>query len=606
MRLICGFWHRDGRPADPIRLDTMVAAMIEPGLKPGIACWVSGPVALAVIDFTRDAPFELGSSASGLVLAGDCRLDEIGDADAAGGCDALTVLLERKGAEGLSDVLGDFAIAAWSPREQSLLLARDAMGIRPLFVTQKDGPDFAFASLPRGLHAGGFASRRLDDVQFVREMLNAPSEPERTLFTDIARIAPSHWLRVSVQGMQRASYWRLDPALAGSLSCGPKEAAEALRAELERAVRCRVPDSGPLAAHLSGGLDSSAISVLAARKLHGQGRSLLAYSFLSSQAGAEDERPFVESVLRQESGIDWIPIVVEDWNAFFLPEMDSNHLSPVDEATPDIRVCADAAQHGARMLLSGWGGDEGATFNGRGALAEALLHGRWRYLSDEMHAIRRERGLSQGAVFKSELAHYLLPQGLRFGLKRLLKRDGRIASSLESLLQPEFAGQEREMSTIGPHAAHNRWRMLSSPHLPRRAEQWALMGARHGLAVGFPMLDRRVVELAVALPSAVFQRGGWRRRVFRDAMAGVLPDEIRWRPGKITPLEEIASMLAARRERLSVVLDELRGHPAVSRILSPDAMVRMLRVGREIGDGEAMALKRAFQAALFLQKYGDE
>lgn len=603
MRLICGFWHRDGRPADPARLEAMIAAMVEPGLQPQVARWVEGPVAMAAIDFARDTPFELARGEGGLVLAGDCRLDGIGHADMAKDGDALAKLLEDKGEAALSEVFGDFAIAAWNPRGQSLLCARDAMGIRPLFVTKNDGTDFAFASLPRGLHAGGFATRRLDDVQFARELLNAPSEPERTLFVDIARIVPGHWLRVTAQDRKGGAHWRLDPALAGSLRCGPQEAAEALRAELERAVHCRLPERGPVAAHLSGGLDSSAISVLAARRLRGQGRDLLAYSFLSSQAGTEDERPFVEAVLRQEQGMDWTPIVVEDWAAFFLPEMDGDHLFPLDEANPDIRVCADAGRRGARMLLSGWGGDEGATFNGRGALAEALLRGRWRYLADEMRAIGRERGFSQGAVAKGELLHYLLPQGIWAGLKRLLKRGGRIAAISETLLRPEFAGQAREMFATGPDAARNRWRMLTSPHLPRRAEQWALMGARHGLAVGFPMLDRRVVELAVALPSGVFQRGGWRRRVFRDAMSGVLPDEIRWRHGKIMPMEEIAAMLIEHRPKLSVAFGELRGHAAVARILAPEKIERML--AGEIGDGEAMALMRVFKAAFFLRRHGD-
>ena len=60
----------------------------------------------------------------------------------------------------------------------------------------------------------------------------------------------------------------------------------------------------------------------------------------------------------------------------------------------------------------------------------------------------------------------------------------------------------------------NRWRLMTSPHIAERAEDWAQTGARHGLAFVFPLLDRRVVEFALSLPSELFLRGGFRRRPF--------------------------------------------------------------------------------------------
>lgn len=606
MRLICGFYHFDGRPAERTRLDAMVAAMIEPGLTPQIACLVEGPLAMAVLDFARNEPFEMVRGASGLIVAGDCRFDEPEQlAQMLGvhnGDRLLPTLLERRGEEGLQDLLGDFAFAAWSPHDRTLLCARDPMGVRPLFVTKQYHPDFAFASLPRALHAGGFASRRLDETQFVCELLNTSPEPERTLFEDVARVAPGQWLQVSAQGVRKQTFWKLEPELAGSKRCTPQQAAEELRAVLERAVRCRLPAQGPVAAHLSGGLDSSALAVLAARMVRSSGRRLQAYSFLSSHPDAEDERPYVESVLRQEPDIDWMPLTVEDWESFFLPRMDCDQLFPVDAYNPDIRVCADAGKRGAQMLLSGWGGDEGATFNGRGALSEALLHGHWRYLAGEFRALRRVRGQSPLGVVKGEILRYLLPAGFRQGVLRALGKNLPLAFEVSSLLQGRFSGEVHRNFSIGPHAARNRHRMLTSPHLPLRAEQWALMGARHGVAVGFPMLDRRVVELAVSLPSDVFQRDGWRRRVFRDAMASVLPDEIRLRHGKITPMEEMNAMFAAQRARMREALMELRTQPQVVRIFDLERALNVLE--SDFGDAGALALKRVLQAAEFLRQHG--
>ena len=76
---------------------------------------------------------------------------------------------------------------------------------------------------------------------------------------------------------------------------------------------------------------------------------------------------------------------------------------------------------------------------------------------------------------------------------------------------------------MAPDGRENRWRLMTSPHIAERAEIWAQTGARHGLAFAFPLLDRRVVEFALSLPSEFFLRGGFRRRPFRDAMVDVLP-----------------------------------------------------------------------------------
>ncbi len=504
----------------------MVAAMIEPGLAPQIAQWVEGPVALAVLDFARSTPFEIARGENGMVLAADCRLDEP-DARSVADDDLLLSALQRRGGAGIADLLGDFAFAAWNPQTRTLLCARDGMGIRPLFMNKNPGKDFAFASLPRALHAGDFATRQLDESYLASELLNLIPGAERSLFIDISRLAPGSLLHVSPDGIRPEIYWKLDPALAGSRRCSPQAAAEELSAMLTEAVRCRLPKNGPVAAHLSGGLDSSALAILAARMLRGEGRTLLAYSFLAApQEDDEGEHAYVEAVLRQESDMDWTAVAVTDPEAFLMPEMDCDQFFPRDISHHDIRVCADAADRGASMLLSGWGGDEGATYNGAGALAEALLGGRWFYVARELAALRRTRQLSAGKLIRGELLQYLLPDAFQNSLRNLLGNNTpNIVARVEALLRPEFAASAHGHTLVkGPDATLNRYRSLSGVHLAWRAERWALMGARYGLAVGFPMLERRVVEFVLSLPSNLFLRGGWKRRVYRDAMAGVLPE----------------------------------------------------------------------------------
>lgn len=600
MRLICGFLHLDGRPAESGRLDAMAAAMVAPGLTPGLVRRIEGSVALAMLDFPVrgivSAPVEALEDASGLLLAADVRLDEpdrlaealgvpLPPAGAAGDETLLRAVLERWGADGLGRMLGDFAVVAWDPRSQRLTCGRDAFGVRPFFFLHRPGEVFAFASLSCGLRAGGFVARELDEDYLLAPLVESALGPERSLFRGVERLAPGGLLQVSAQRIERGCHWRLDAASAGRNAIRPEEAAEELTALVTEAVRCRLPAAGPVAgraagsvaAHLSGGLDSSALAILAARILRRQGRSLLGYSFLPSPLGAYDppgERPYVEAVLRQEPDIVWTPVHVRDSAAYVLPDMDLDLALPYDSATPEAQVFADAAARGAGILLSGWGGDEGATFNGRGALAEALLAGRWRTLAGEFRALSADRGRSPLTALRGQLLPYLLPDEALVLVRRLLGRPPHPPrANAEAMLRPDLVARvSGERIFLGPDAAVNRLRLLSAAHLTRRAEDWAQMGARYGLAVAFPLLDRRVVAFALSLPSALFHRGGWTRRVFRDAMAGILPPEIRWRRGKLAPFTEGPALVAVQRDALLARLADLRRHPRVAALFDLDRL----------------------------------
>lgn len=608
MRLICGFYHLNSRTAEKSRLDLMVQSMIEPGLSPQIAYIIEDSLAMAILDFASPKAIKIQKGENGLLLAADCRFDEPDKLAAALNVssqqdDLLLHALQQWGTEGLNKILGDFAFAAWNPQTRSLLCARDALGIRPLFTTQKENVDFAFASLPRALHAGGFALRQLDESYLADELLGTFAGPERSLFRDISRLPPAHFLQVSAQSIRSEAYWKLDVANAGKSRHTPETAAEALSETLTEAVRCRLPSTGSVASHLSGGLDSSAITILAARQLREKKRPLLAYSFLSTLQDEEDERPFVEAVLKQETDLIWKPVTLIDFNAFLMPNMDCDQLFPDDLANPDIQVCADAAGNGATMLLSGWGGDEGATFNGRGALAEALLNGRWHYLLKEYQALTKTRDWSFFQITKGELLSYLLSDDLKFWLRRLLGKSSQsFTNVIPELLRPEFMQKSSGFGIeIGSNTALNRFELLSSPHLSRRAEHWALMGARYGLAVSFPMLDRRVIELSLSLPSHLFLRGGFKRRVFRDAMTQVLPQEIRLRHNKLTPFPEVPGLPAQQRQPILTWLDELHHHPNIPNLFDLKAIEKLLRSDCTVS--ESIALLRIFRTVRYIQQH---
>ncbi len=621
MRLIGGFLHLDGQAADPARLDAMAAAMTAPGLLPRIERWIDGPAALLVLDFALPATDHAGKPPqleAGLILAADIRLDEPDTAlDQAG----LAALLQTQGVAGLGRLAGDFAFAAWNPQRQTLLCARDGFGVRPLFFADRPGAFFAFASLPRGLHATGLVARQVDPAFLVDEFLFLPSGPERSLFKGVERLAPGGWLDLGLgKPARRGWHWRPDPAQAGTCRIGAAEAAAELSRLVQAAVQRRLPGAGPVAAHLSGGLDSSAITILAARALQPVGRDLLAYSAVPAAFGAYrfgGDGPHIAPVLRQQPGITWQAVRVEKPAEFVLPAMDQDQILPVDQSFGEGRILADAAAAGAQMLLSGWGGDEGCSYSRRGVLAEALLTGDWGYLATELRAL----GSAQAAW--GDLAPHLLPDTVQALIRRLAGRPPIRPSlaelSADLLSGKHVAGRSLRRPALPATARGIRLALLSGPGLPRRAEQWSLLAARHGMAVSFPLLDRRLVEFALSLPSALFVRQGWSRRVFRDAMAGVLPEALRWKPSKLDLVSEAPVHVAAERQVLASRLAALRRYQPVADFFALDTLAAWLQalpsaelLAHTIDSGQgdwraieqAGSLLRAFRIIAYLEQHG--
>ena len=304
--------------------------------------------------------------------------------------------------------------------------------------------------------------------------------------------------------------------------------------------------------HLSGGLDSSSIAVLAARELRRQGHPApMAFSWLpplgDSPPAAEHaaEYRLIEAVCKQE-----------DLGVFHqtLKRRDIVAILSRDGALPGVQVQMNeeavqrcAAANGVRVLLSGWGGDQGVSFNGLGSHQQLLLRGRWLRLAAECRATSRPL---------RTLAHVALsiaPPELRDRLIRW--RRGVPPRRRRWLIEPAFARQATPlpMDWFRPISArHTQLRLLQGGALCQRIEGWAASGARHGIEYRYPLLDRRLLEFALSLPPEQFRRGRWTRWLMRHAMAAVLPPDICWNPEKADPAR-LEPLLDAFHESLPVL-----------------------------------------------------
>ena len=179
-------------------------------------------------------------------------------------------LLARQGAAGLARMRGMFTIALWDPRDGSVLLARDRLGIKPLYVATRrssDGrPITLFASELRALLASGQIERHIDPVGLASYLHNGFVVGPYTIVRDVMLLPPGTSMRLRVGQLPEAprAFWTLPRYAPANEQASVKRLGETL----EEAVRLHLVSDGPLGVFLSGGIDSSALAALAARVSH--------------------------------------------------------------------------------------------------------------------------------------------------------------------------------------------------------------------------------------------------------------------------------------------------------------------------------------------------
>lgn len=435
---------------------------------------------------------------------------------------------ERMSERAFQQALGDFSGGFWDRHSGILTCFRDPIGCKSLYYY--DGPEFfVFSNCMQKLMSVAGVPRIWDEEAVVFSCCNLVGAlGERSYFRNIRRLTPGTVLRVTPAGLTRRTYWQ--PELRPTLRESQAELAERVRWTLEQAVRARTPATG-VGGHISGGLDSSAVCVLASRQV---AQPLPVFSWSPPPDGRDDESALVQLLCREANLLP-----------HFCPPT-TEHVLSVLERPPELgpraalfhstASAARAQSQGVKVMLTGWGGDETLSHQGGGHLLQLLLEGRWRLFWSEL----REGSTPWWRYLVGQLVLPWIPRSwLKFIGKgafapvRSLERRGWL-EQVEAL-SPHFSTAIRLLETRSPGRLPARSRQLlalKNGHLSWRAEAWSAHGRRFGIDYRYPFLDRRVIELSLALPVEAYQYRGWGRSIFRQAMAGILPDPVRWNRGK--------------------------------------------------------------------------
>ena len=451
---------------------------------------------------------------------------------------------EEWGPACLERMNGDFAFAVWDRREQQLFLARDRFGIRPLFVAELGG-DLVFASEAKAILRHPDARRELDPSGLVETFTTWCVSPDGSAFAGIRELAPAHYIVAGPEGIrEERRWWDLRFSDAGDVSPAERAAlAEELDALLADATRLRLRADVPVAAYLSGGLDSSAIVAFALEQM-----DETLYSF---GIGFEDER-FDESAYQDrlvgDQGLDLTRVTVGARDiAELLPRTVEMSEKPTLRTAPAplLRLSRAVREAGLKVVTTGEGADE--LFAGYDIFRENKVRHFWArepestlrpLLLTRLNAfigkdLKRSGAFLVGFYRKglTETDDPLYSHRLRFAntsrLLALLDADvlaraagrGDPAERLEARL-PSWFG---EMTPLGRAQYLEISTFLESYLLHSQGDRM-LMG--HSIEGRFPFLDYRVAEFAAALPDALRLRGLNEKYLLRKSVEHRLPAEI--------------------------------------------------------------------------------
>lgn len=437
-------------------------------------------------------------------------------------------------------LLGDFAFAIWDERSSRLFCARDHMGIQPLFYRIVNS-QFTFANNIEPLVQGCFPRPKLKRetiAKFLRDGENYSAAD--TFFDGVFQLPAGSYLTVDASNVTVIPYWSLhgvQPLNLGSID----DYSEMLLALLQDSVCCRLHSLYPLGAHLTGGLDSSGIVACAGSMDAVDTSNLTTFSWMPAPQSQEEFAAPEWAMAREVAEAYALPHIYTDFTAQHILELLQSHdiaMGDTVDVWAEKPLATRAAGMGIRTMLSGWGGDQLITHYGNDLYAERasrgdLFAGLWELL----RAARSRNKLmtsfpsrAYAGVVRPLVRAYLVTPGSRY---RGLGMDFLDYASPE--LAVVAAKAEPLLAYNGIYLREQQLCAAQLAHLGNRISSWAVSGRKFGLNYAYPLLDKRLVEMAVAIPPELFRKNDVPRYLFRRTVKNMKPEGFWHRDQKYEP-----------------------------------------------------------------------
>lgn len=551
---IAGLIRFDGGTPAPELAQRMTAAMASRG-PDGAGHWSAGAAALGhnMLRTTPESLEEtqpLANEDASVVLVLDGRIDnrEELQRDLRGGgavlrdrSDAELALraYEAWGEECCARIIGEFAFVVWDARRRRLFAGRDPAGTRHFYYHV--GRDWAaFASEIRGLLALGMIEPRLNESRVLEFVVSEfdRDDQEATFYEGIVRLPAGHAMRIDERGARGWRYW--DPANLPELHFASREeCAEALLEQLRIAVACRLRSNGPVGAMLSGGLDSSSIVALIRKEFRDRlSQPLMTFSLVREDRERCPEWRNVSRVLEE----GWLDATILSpgassggWRDHVESIGSLNEPFTFSDGYTDALLCEAARAKGCRVLMDGMAGDLYFYSFARSIAPRRESLAR---IPEILAAGRRHEVEKRLRILGRAALDAVMPRPVRQAGRSVRRALGFDAPDL-ALLRPESARRLLDRHLSRRHRALDaedsrvdqtaHARIFTSGLLSFAHEVNGQLALTRGIEPRSPFSDRRVIEFAVRMPLEAKLFAGWYKLLLREAMAGILPEAVRWR-----------------------------------------------------------------------------
>ena len=639
MSALAGFWRFDGKPVAAESCARMLKAQEIYGPDAG-AQWSGSDIALGrrLMRLVPEDAFDrqpLTGGGGRFILIADLRLDnrdelerslEITGPSTAKLSDAAVLLaaFERWGDHCLQRLVGEYAFAVWDQADRRLLLARDPLGFRPLFYHHGDD-FFAFASMPKGLHALPEVPYAPDEERIAEFLVLLPETGTKSFFLGIERVEPAHAVTVRPGDFAKRRHW--NPTRRILKLPKPEDYAERARELLDEAVRCRLRGVKHVAATLSSGLDSSAVVATAARLLAPLGGSVTAFTGVPREGYAGvppsgcilDEGPYAAATAAMYSNIEHI--LVHAPNRSPLADLDRTFLLSqrpllgICNLAWQNRIIEAAHKRKLRVMLGGALGNFGLSYGGMPLLPELFRSGRWTRWWRAASLLVERRGWSWPHAIAETMGPWFPPAAWVW-LRKVRRNDDPDLLAYSAINPARFAelNLPRRARQAGRDLAGRPWKDGFEERvwcLERCDSGETLKGglAECRLDVREPLADVRLLEFCLSVPMDQFLRDGTPRALARRALADRVPPRVLELDKRGLDNADWHERLTAARGEVAEELDRIASCTPAARALDLPRLRRLVQdwpTGDwhrpEISSSYRLALLRAISTGHFLRR----
>lgn len=432
---------------------------------------------------------------------------------------------------------GIFAFAIWNDGDETLYLARDRIGVKPLFYSYQDNR-FIFSSEQKALLANPYVDPKINLEGLAEILAIGPARtPGHGVFKQISEVKAGHYLILNRNGLKTGKYWALES----------RRHEDDLKTTLEKvrylfcdAVSRQLVADVPVCTLLSGGVDSSAITAVAAQELKRQGNGPI---HTYSVDFIDNDIHFKPNDFQPNPDNPWIKVMSEYLSSkhhyINLDTMEQINALDLAVHARDLPGMADVD---ASLLLFCQQIKKGATVALSGECADEVFGGYpWFHREDLINS-----GTFPWSV-NIDLREKVLSNDLRRRLNLRQYVQDRYQEALSEVPKIPGAGAEEARIREISYLTLTRW-------MPTLLDRKDRMSMAVGLEVRVPFCDHRLVEYAWSIPWDIKRLKGREKGLLREALVGILPDNILWRKKSPYPKTHNPQYLQAAKNLVKNIL----------------------------------------------------